>query len=98
VSGNLPVRNPKLAWREIEGEIVIISPENSQLHELNETAALIWKQADGKSDAEQIAARLAEEFDVAPEAARADVTELLAQLEEKELLLVARSRGSNGNE
>ena len=98
MNGNRPVRNPKLAWREIEGEIVIISPENSQVHELNETAALIWKQADGKSDAEHIAARLAEEFDVAPETARADVTELLAQLEEKELLLVARSRGSNGNE
>jgi coenzyme PQQ synthesis protein D (PqqD) len=97
VSGNGPVRNPKLAWREIEGEIVIISPEKSQVHELNETAALIWKHADGKSDAERMAARLAEEYDVALEAARADVTELLAQLEEKDLLLVARSRGSEGN-
>jgi hypothetical protein len=24
VTGNCPLRNPKLAWREIEGEIVII--------------------------------------------------------------------------
>jgi Coenzyme PQQ synthesis protein D (PqqD) len=77
VSENLPVRNPKLAWREIEGEIVIISPENSQVHELNETAALIWKQADGKSDAEQIAAHLAKEFDVTPEAAREIVIQVV---------------------
>jgi hypothetical protein len=98
VSGNRPVRNPKLAWREIEGEIVIISPEKSQVHELNETAALIWKQADGKSDAEQIAARLSEEYDVTREAARTDVNELLARLEEKDLLLVAPSQGGNGNE
>lgn len=98
MSGDRPARNPKLAWREIEGEIVIISPEDSQVHELNETAALIWKQADGKSDAEEMAARLAEEYDVTLEAARADVSELLAQLEEKELLFVAASRGGNGNE
>lgn len=97
MSGDRPVRNPKLAWREIEGEIVIISPEDSQVHELNETAALIWKHADGNSDAEGMAARLAEEYDVTLEAARADVSDLLAQLEAKELLLSTPSRGGDGN-
>ena len=43
------VRNPKLAWREVDGEMVIISPEDSQVHELNETASLIWKHAGGES-------------------------------------------------
>ena len=84
-----PVRNPKLAWREIEGEIVIISPEDSQVHELNETASLIWKYADGSRSCDEIAANVAAEFDVTLEAARADVAQLVAALEEKRLLFVA---------
>jgi hypothetical protein len=84
-----PVRNSQLAWREIEGEIVIISPEDSQVHELNETASLIWKYADGLRSCDEIATKLAAEFDVALEAARADAAELVAALEEKRLLFVS---------
>lgn len=84
-----PVRNPKLAWREIEGEIVIISPDDSQVHELNETASLIWKYFDGIRSCDEIARKLAAEFDVALEAALADVAQLVAALEEKRLLFVA---------
>jgi len=83
-----PVRNPKLAWREIDGEIVIISPEDSQVHELNETASLVWKYADGIRSCDEIAVKLAAEFDVALEAARSDVAQLVATLEEKRLLFV----------
>jgi phosphatidylserine decarboxylase len=83
------MRNPQLAWREIDGEIVIISPEDSQVHELNETAALIWKHADGERSVEQIAAGVAAEYDVSCESAQKDIAELIAQLEEKQLLRAA---------
>lgn len=81
-----PLRNPKLAWREIGGEIIIISSDDNQVHELNATASLVWKQADGTKTREEIAARLAEEFDVEFNAAQADVHELMATLERKNLL------------
>jgi hypothetical protein len=84
-----PMRNPQLAWREIDGEIVIISPENSQVHELNETAALVWKRADGAQTVEEIAAGIAAEFEVSCESALNDVAELISQLAEKQLLKVA---------
>ena len=84
---NLPTRNPQLAWREIDDDIIIISPEDSQVHELNESAALVWKLADGAQSLEQIAAGVAAHYDVSPEIARADVAEFIAQLEEKQLLL-----------
>jgi phosphatidylserine decarboxylase len=83
------MRNPQLAWREIDGEIVIISPEDSQVHELNETAALVWKHADGERSVEQIAAGVAAEYDVSCESAQKDIAELIAQLEEKQLLRAA---------
>jgi hypothetical protein len=85
----VPVRNPNLAWRQIEGEIVIISPEDSQVHELNETAAFVWMQADGARSVEEIADALTTEFEVAREAARADISELVGLLTEKRLLLAA---------
>jgi len=84
-----PIRNPQLAWREIDGEILIISPEDSQVHELNETAAFVWNRADGVRSVEEIAAELTAEFDVTIESARADIADLIAQLADKGLLLTA---------
>ncbi len=82
------VRNPKLAWREVDGAMVIISPEDSQVHELNETASLIWKHAEGDS-LEEMANRISAEYEVGLETARADLEELLAALQEKQLVFVA---------
>lgn len=87
-----PERNPKLAWREIGGEIVIISPDDSQVHELNETASLVWKQADGTRTREEIAAVVASEFEVDLAAAAADVAELTTVLSEKHLLVSDSAR------
>jgi hypothetical protein len=81
-------RNPKLAWREIDGETVIISPEDSHVHELNETASLVWKHAEGQT-LDQLAQRISAEYEVSRETARADLEELLAALGEKQLVFVA---------
>jgi predicted RNase H-related nuclease YkuK (DUF458 family) len=81
-------RDPRLAWREIDGEMVIISPEDSQVHELNETATLIWKHAEVES-LEEMAERISTEYEISLEAARADIAELVAALEQKGLVSVA---------
>jgi predicted transcriptional regulator len=83
-----PTRNPKLAWREIDGEAVIISPEDSHVHELNETASLIWKRADGKHNVDEIAAAVSEEYEVPVVVAATDVRELVSTLEKKGLLSI----------
>jgi predicted transcriptional regulator len=88
-----PQRNPKLAWREIDGEAVIISPEDSHVHELNETASLIWKNADGKHDLDEIAAAIVEAYDVPVVVAQADVRELITTLSEKGLLTISNRDG-----
>lgn len=82
-----PIHNPLLAWREIDGAVVIISPADSVVHELNKTAGCIWKHMDGERSAEEIAGLLAAEFDVPSESALMDTFELLAVLEEKRLVL-----------
>jgi hypothetical protein len=81
-----PERNPKLAWRQIDGEAVIISPEDSHVHELNETASLIWKHADGRHSVDEIASIVAAGYDVPLSLARADVDEMVEILAAKRLL------------
>ena len=87
----VPQRNPILAWREIDGEIVIVSPNDSVLHELNETGSFIWKQLDGRRPAVEIAAGLAAEYDVEPEDALRDIEALLGELASRQLLVPADS-------
>jgi hypothetical protein len=84
--GRPPVKNPILAWREIAGETVIISPEESIMHQLNASGTYIWNQIDGRRSAEEIAALLAGEYDVPLETAVADTRELLEQLAAKKLV------------
>lgn len=87
-----PQQHPNAAWRELEGEVVVISPEDSVLHELNETASFIWKHATGEYTAEEIARRMAEEYSVDDETALADACELMNHLEQKKLLVCAEAR------
>lgn len=86
-----PRQHPNAAWREVQGEVVIISPEDSVLHELNATASFIWKHATGEHTAAEIAARMAGEFEVEEAQAREDARELMTHLEAKNLLLTAEA-------
>lgn len=83
-------RSSRVAWREIDGEIVIISPEDSSVHELNETAGAFWCAADGKRDLGEIARKLAAAYDAPVGAVLADIEELVAELCAKQLLVVEK--------
>lgn len=80
-------KNPALAWREIENETVIISPAENVMHELNDTGSLLWRSVDGRRSAEELAALLAEQYDVTAEVALADTLELLDELSRRRLLI-----------
>jgi hypothetical protein len=80
------VLNPRLAWREIEGRVVVISPEDSVVHELNETASFIWKHAERGRNVSEIADLLTTEFRVGVIQAKADTQSLLAVFSQKGLL------------
>lgn len=92
-----PRRNPRVAARTIDGEAVIVSPENAMLHTLNGTGTLIWELADGRADLDAIARRLAQVFEVTPEDARRDAAAFCRELVEKRLLeLTDRPTGPGG--
>lgn len=91
-------KNPVLAWREIDGEIVIVSPNDSVLHELNETGSFVWKQLDGPRPLPEIAAGLAAEYDVRVEDALRDIETLLQELASRQLLIPADSLKTGATE
>jgi len=82
-------RNPALAWREIDEETVIISPDESMMHELNDTGSFIWKHVDGHRSAAEIAQLLVADYAVSPEVALTDTESLLDEMSARQLLLPA---------
>ncbi len=72
--------------QEVDGELLVLDRENEQIHQLNAIASLIWSCIDGQSGLEQIAARVTEKYEVAPDVAKRDVKKLLEEFSEKNLI------------
>ncbi len=81
-----PMRDQRVVWRDIAGEVVIAERDNRTIRVLNKTASLIWALADGTRQAEAIVAEVCNQFEVAPEQARADVEEFCRELLEAGLI------------
>lgn len=77
------VRSPFLAWRVIEGEAVIIAPQERELHMLNEVGTAIWRMADGSRTLQQIAQELSQTYEIAPEEVLPDVLAFAQEMVEK---------------
>jgi hypothetical protein len=88
VPDGYPVQNPRAAWRVYEGEVVIVSPEDSTLHTLNPVGTLIWEAADGRTELASIVGRVCEVFDVDRATAARDTTAFVDQLCRRGLLTV----------
>jgi hypothetical protein len=87
-------KNPALAWREIDDETIIISPNDSVMHELNDTGRFLWKNIDGTKSAAELAQLLAENYEVTPEIALSDTQALLEDMSSRKLVVtVPATRG-----
>jgi len=58
-------RNPRVAARSLDGEMMIMSGRDSTLFTLNQTATILWRAADGATPLEQIVQqRICTEYEV----------------------------------
>ena len=79
-----------VAARRIGDELMIMLARDSSLFSLNETAALLWLAADGKTPLnESVAHTRCAQVDIDTDAALADATELARGLAERGILLIA---------
>ena len=60
-------RNPRVAARSLDGEMMIMSGRDSTLFTLNKTATILWQAADGSTPLELIVQqKICTEFEVEP--------------------------------
>jgi len=72
--------------RIIDREAVIVLPDKGEVKVLNEVGAHIWTLADGSRSVREIAAEVADKYDVSLPQAEADTLEFLHELRAKALL------------
>jgi len=83
-------RNPRVAARCLDGEMMLMSGHDSTLFTLNKTATILWQSADGITPLDEIVAhRICPEFEVEPEIALQDAEDLARALASHEIMQVS---------
>ena len=72
--------------REVDGELLILDTASNHIHQLNETASIVWRMRRDGATPQAIAAILAADFAVDEAQALADVHTTLQRLESLNLL------------
>jgi len=83
-------RNPRVAARALDGEMMIMSARDSTLFTLNKTATILWQSADGATPLDEIVqSRICAEFEVEASEALHDAEKLARELANHEILFVS---------
>jgi Coenzyme PQQ synthesis protein D (PqqD) len=72
-----PSHRPGLLSREVDEEVVVLDRAADRVHQLNRTAALVWRHCDGHHTPEDLARLVSERFDGTPETVVDDVRTIL---------------------
>jgi hypothetical protein len=81
------IEGDAVAWREVDGEFVLISVETTHYYSLNSSGSDAWRiLLEGPQTAESIAAALAARHGLDPTTVRSEVSALLEQLRSEGLI------------
>ena len=84
-------RNPRVAARCLDGEMMIMSGRDSTLFTLNKTATILWQSADGTTPLDEIVKRrICSEFEVEPAEALQDAETLARELATHEIMQISQ--------
>lgn len=94
-----PKRLQDVILREIAGERFLVPirgrlADLQELFVLNDAGEWVWQRLDGKQTAAALAEGMATTFEVAPDAARADVQAFIGELDEAGLLETESPEGA----
>ena len=83
---SIPEISPGIAFRIIEGEAVLVNPENKMIYVLNHTGAFAWRKIDGNINLEEIARDLSLEYQATASDTEKDLLELFEGLSNRGLI------------
>lgn len=80
--GSRPRRGKGLAWREVDGRVLLLSRGATELVRLNATGSFLWLRMDGRKTVRELAGELATAHQVDPDNVLDDVVSFLVALAE----------------
>lgn len=84
-------RNPEMVFSEMDGEIVMMSIENSEYYGLDPIASRIWQLLEKPSSVAHLADILLEEYEVDRETCLKDVLDFSGELLQKKIIRIQES-------
>ncbi len=82
------IRNPKVAFRVIEGEAILLTPHNSMIHTFNPIGTVIWSLLDREKTISELVNALIEEYEATHKEAEQDVLKFIEQLYQRKMVLI----------
>lgn len=79
----------EIAYRIIEGEAIILTPEDGMLHNLNPVATRIFESANGRRRIADIIEAICGEFNVAEGTAKKDTLNFIEDLVHKKMFVLS---------
>lgn len=79
------------ASRVIEGEAIVLTPDNGMLHTLNFVGTHIWELANGKRKVSDIIEKLTEEFDAEEKKIKKDAIDFIEDLIHKKMFILSKN-------
>lgn len=80
------LRKPDLVWREVDGEVVVLSADNKHLEVFNDIGSRIWTLLNGERDVASIVAILCKEYEEQADRVEKDTIEHLEHLKRLNLV------------
>ena len=79
-------RKPGMLFNEIDGEVVMLSIENSEYYGMDKVGSRIWQLLENPMPFKDLVARLMEEYEVTEEKCRQETLDFVKKMTEKKLL------------
>ncbi|MDX1582235.1 MAG: PqqD family protein [Thermoanaerobaculia bacterium] len=89
-SGGHLVVPPSVTARPVKEDLVLVDLDRGEYFSLNESGRAIWEGIGEVEDLDELIMRLQSDFEEDPENIREDVEQLIAELLDRQLLLLGR--------
>ena len=74
-------RSDDAVWRVIDGEVVVLLPEEAGIHALTGCGSRVWELIEEETAISEIIKSICAEYEVEPQRAREEITEYVHKLE-----------------